>query len=107
MLSEIHDIRIVTNVDYKFHCLTQASEIGVILDESQILLEPIARNTLPAITYAMFSLSDAHTIACILPSDHVIPDRLTFVNLIKSSEDIARTSLVTFGIYPTFPNTGY
>lgn len=107
MLSEIHDIRIVTNRDYKFHCLTQASEIGIILDESQILLEPIARNTLPAITYAMFSLPEQDAVACILPSDHVIPDRLAFVNLVKSSESIANTSLVTFGIHPTFPNTGY
>ena len=107
MLSEVHDVRIVTNVDYKFHCLTQASEIGIILDESQILLEPIARNTLPAITYAMFSLPEQDTVACILPSDHVIPDRLAFVNLVKNSEKIANTSLVTFGIHPTFPNTGY
>ena len=107
MLSEVQDVRIVTNVDYKFHCLTQASEIGIILNDSQILLEPIARNTLPAITYAMFSLSDANAVVCILPSDHIIPDRIAFINLIKSSEDIARTSLVTFGIHPTFPNTGY
>lgn len=39
-------IRVVTNADYKFHCLTQADEIGIVLEESQIIIEPFARNTL-------------------------------------------------------------
>ena len=51
--SQSEHLIVVTSADYKFHCMTQIEELGIHIDESQILTEPSARNTLGAITYGM------------------------------------------------------
>jgi mannose-1-phosphate guanylyltransferase/mannose-1-phosphate guanylyltransferase/mannose-6-phosphate isomerase len=77
------------------------------VDDARIILEPIARNTAPAIALAALSVSP-DTQLLVMPSDHVITDNLAFESAItKASELAAEGWLVTFGIAPGGPETGY
>lgn len=106
LISKKEDIIIVTNADYKFHCLTQSSEIGVDLSENQILVETQAKNTLPAIAFALSKLEDNDN-CMILSSDHIIENEDIFVQTIEKSIPKAKDSIITFGIKPFCPHTGY
>jgi mannose-1-phosphate guanylyltransferase/mannose-6-phosphate isomerase len=53
LVSRKENILVMTNKDYKFHCMMQSEQIGIRLSESQIIVEPKSKNTLPAITFAM------------------------------------------------------
>ncbi|MBP8017097.1 mannose-1-phosphate guanylyltransferase/mannose-6-phosphate isomerase, partial [Candidatus Gracilibacteria bacterium] len=105
-ISKKENILIVTNSDYKFHCITQGDEIGLKLNESQILIEPIAKNTLPAITFAMQNIEE-NSFGLIMSSDHIIEQEENFVKAVKLSLDKAKESIITFGIKPFCPHTGY
>ncbi len=75
-----------------------------------ILLEPMAKNTAPAIAAACCAAmkQDKAAVVVVLPSDHVIADVQAFQNAVKvAAEKAAQGYLVTFGIVPTFPATGY
>ena len=106
LLSKKEDILVVTNADYKYHCLTQASEIGIDLKESQILVEPKAKSTLNAIAYAMKWLKDTD-LWLVLSSDAVIENEDIFVDVVKKSCEQAIKSIVTFWIEPYCPHTWY
>ncbi|MGM5482956.1 MAG: mannose-1-phosphate guanylyltransferase/mannose-6-phosphate isomerase [Nanobdellota archaeon] len=98
-LSSPEDIIIVTNENHKFLCAGQIEELGVEFPEENILVEKTGRNTLPAITYAMRYVKES---AVIFPADHLIKEDIT--PKIKEAKD---KHLLTFGIYPTHPHTGY
>ena len=93
------------------HRFLVAQQIGEICDEQPtILLEPMAKNTAPAIACACCAAMKRHrdAIVVVLPSDHVITDVETFQKAVVTAADNAENgSLVTFGIVPTFPSTGY
>jgi mannose-1-phosphate guanylyltransferase/mannose-6-phosphate isomerase len=75
-----------------------------------IALEPVARNTAPAMTAAALFLSeqDPDAIMLVLPSDHVIRDHERFKRAVETAAEAARRgSLVTFGIVPEKPETGF
>ncbi len=99
---------IVCNEAHRFLVSAQLREIGVF--NAQIILEPEGKNTAPAIGLAAYAaaLSDADGILLVLPSDHVVTDSEAFV---RASEDAVllaeNEALVTFGIEPTAPETGY
>jgi mannose-1-phosphate guanylyltransferase/mannose-6-phosphate isomerase len=99
---------IVCNEVHRFLVSAQLREIGVF--NAQIILEPEGKNTAPAIGLAAYAaaLSDADGILLVLPSDHVVTDSEAFV---RASEDAVllaeNEALVTFGIEPTAPETGY
>lgn len=99
---------IVCNEVHRFLVSAQLREIGVL--NAQIILEPEGKNTAPAIGLAAYAaaLSDADGILLVLPSDHVVTDSEAFV---RASEDAVllaeNEALVTFGIEPTAPETGY
>ncbi|KDR94549.1 mannose-1-phosphate guanylyltransferase [Peptoclostridium litorale DSM 5388] len=80
-------------------------------DALNILYEPAARNTAAAIGYAAFAIKKKHGdgIMCVFPSDHYIKDGVGFKSTLERAADIAQSSghLVTIGIKPTFPSTGY
>ncbi len=105
-ISKKENILIVTNSDYKFHCITQGDEIWLKLNESQILIEPIAKNTLPAITFAMQNIEE-NSFWLIMSSDHIIEQEENFVKAVKLSLDKAKESIITFGIKPFCPHTWY
>lgn len=107
-LGNVDDIYIVTNKDYKFLILGQISELGIIPNEENILLEPQARNTLPAIYYAVKEMSKKGSDrVAVFPSDHIINSTHEFVSTIRKCQKLADEFIVTFGITPTSAETGY
>nr|MCR5187846.1 NTP transferase domain-containing protein [Treponema sp.] len=93
------------------HRFMVAQQIGEITSKKpQILLEPMAKNTAPAIAAACCAAmkQDKDAIVIVLPSDHVIADQAAFKKAVMTAASNAeKGSLVTFGIVPTFPATGY
>ncbi len=96
----------VTNEHHRFLLAEQLQEIN---HEADILLEPIARNTAPAVAAAAhWVLKHGDGILLVLPSDHVITDIEAFHAAIAAGLPHAlEGKLVTFGISPTRPETGY
>lgn len=98
---------VVTNRKYKELVLEHIPE----LTESQILCEPIGRNTAPCIAYAAYTLQKTNPDAemIVTPSDHLILNEEEFRTIIAECVDFAAAngSLVTLGIKPTRPDTGY
>lgn len=100
---------IVTNAEFRFIVAEQAQAVGVQL--SSILLEPIARNTAPALAAAAFVVARDHgddAVIQVLASDHEIDASLHYGDCIRIARETAASGmLVTFGITPTEPATGY
>lgn len=98
----------LTNSDFRFIVGEQLQSVGI--DPGTILIEPEAKNTAPAILAAsIFALkNDPDAILLVAPSDHVIPDTDAFHEAVKKGlNEVAGGKLVTFGITPTHPETGY
>lgn len=96
---------IVSNSEQYFLALDQLGELEK--TKSSYLLEPIGRNTAPAITLACMSL-DAEEIVLVTPSDHLIKNQKAYANVLARAEALAGENfLVTFGIKPTFAETGF
>lgn len=99
---------VLTGSDFRFIVTEQLTSIGI--DPGAILIEPMARNTAPAILAAALYLCerDPDAIMLVAPSDHVVPDTAAFHAAVARGLDaVASGKLVTFGIRPTEPNTGY
>jgi len=104
---DIADPIVSCGVDHRFLVAQQLGELGV---EPTILLEPMAKNTAPAIAAACCAAmkQDKDAVVVVLPSDHVIKDVEVFQNSVMTAAGLAeKGNLVTFGIVPTFPATGY
>lgn len=101
------NIYIVTNESYKDLVKEQLNDIR----DNQILTEPARRNTAPCITYANFKIMQENPNANIIvaPSDHLIIDEKGFIKTIEKALDVTKDNdiLVTLGIKPSYPNTGY
>jgi mannose-1-phosphate guanylyltransferase/mannose-6-phosphate isomerase len=107
-LSGAKGIYIVTNSNYKFLVIGQIEEMGYRIDEDHVLLEPVAKNTLPAIYYGVREIKKhGEDVVAVFPSDHLIREEDEFVETIKSGIQLAGKYLVTFGIRPNSPHTGY
>lgn len=100
-ITDSSNIYIVTNKDYKFHCMNQSN-----IDESNIIIESQAKNTLWAISLWIEWWND-DDIFLILSSDHIIKDEDIFVEMINKSLEDAKKSIITFWIKPTKPHTWY
>ncbi|WP_170441081.1 mannose-1-phosphate guanylyltransferase/mannose-6-phosphate isomerase [Ruegeria arenilitoris] len=100
---------ILTNESFRFIVTEQLTAIGV--DPGPILIEPEGRNTAPAVLAAALYLSkvDPAALMLVAPSDHVVPDKSAFHAAVSQGVTaIARDRhLVTFGITPDRPETGY
>ena len=108
LLSDIDDIYVVTNEKYKFLVMGAIEELGFTYKEDNILLEPEAKNTLPAIYAGVNEIvKKGHDSIVVFPSDHIITKSEEFVSIIKDSEYLTKDSIITFGIKPDGPNTGY
>ncbi len=107
-LNSIEDPIIVCNEEHRFMAAEQLRQIKV--RPFSILLEPVGRNTAPAICVAALQAL-AHgqdPVLLVLPADHVIENLSNFHKAIEWGEDHAcRGDLVTFGIVPDCPETGY
>lgn len=99
---------VVCNNDHRFLIAEQLREIGV--TPRSIILEPMGRNTAPAAAIAALRLleQDEAATMLLLPADHLIRDVLAFHQAVDKGVAAVRAgSLVTFGIVPTGPETGY
>ena len=103
----VENIFIVTNEMYKQLCLDQINY----LKKDNILLEPVMRNTAPCIAYASFKLQKINPNAnmIIAASDHIITNEEKYINISKKCLAISREKnvLLTLGITPSRPDTGY
>ena len=101
------NIFVVTNHDYKSLCKDQLNDII----EDNILCEPVMRNTAPCIAYAAYKIFDLNNQAklIIAPSDHLILNEDAFVESVTNVFSSVKDSdiLVTLGISPSRPDTGY
>ncbi len=96
---------IVSNAEQYFLALDQLEELKK--SNNKYLLEPIGRNTAPAIALACMAL-DYDEIVLVTPSDHLIKDEKEYEKVLKKAKEFAyENKLVTFGINPTFAETGF
>ncbi|MFN0218003.1 MAG: mannose-1-phosphate guanylyltransferase/mannose-6-phosphate isomerase [Hyphomicrobium sp.] len=96
------------NNDHRFLVRAELEQAGI--EAGAIILEPVGRNTAPAIAVASLAALrlDPAAILAVVPSDHVIADEKTFVAAVRRAAEIAAGGkLVLFGINPTEPHTGY
>lgn len=106
-LIPVENILILTNARYNNLVLSQLPGIH----PSQILLEPAMRNTAPCILYASLKIQKQNpdAVMVVAPSDHWIEDENAFIENLKSTFQYCQNNdaLMTLGIQPTFPNTGF
>lgn len=98
----------MTNSDFRFIVIEQLQGVGI--DPGAVLIEPEGRNTAPAVLAATIyaSMTDPDATVLVAPSDHIIPDTLTFHAAINDGlKETANGRIVTFGITPTRPEIGY
>jgi mannose-1-phosphate guanylyltransferase/mannose-6-phosphate isomerase len=104
---ELSNPIIICNEAHRFIINEQARNINL----SKIILEPMPKNTAPAIAVAALQLINdgfSESLMLVLPSDHVITNEKRFLAAIKNAKALANLGyLVTFGIKPTRPETGY
>ncbi|MEA3418033.1 MAG: mannose-1-phosphate guanylyltransferase/mannose-6-phosphate isomerase [Campylobacterota bacterium] len=100
------DQLIVSNVEQYFLAVDQLSEIQMD-NHTQFLLEPVGRNTAPAIALACFAV-EADEIVLVTPSDHLVKNEVAYAAVLQKAKDLAgEDNLVTFGIKPEYAETGY
>ncbi len=106
LFSSPQDIAVVTNTDHRFLVRDQLAAIGC---DCRVLVEPVGRNTLPAIYYGVREIAgeDGSQTVAVLPSDHLIPATGPFHDAFRRAERLAKEYLVVFGVRPTSPHTGY
>ena len=107
-LQGVSDPLLICHEDHRFIVAEQMRQINV--EPSAILLEPIGRNTAPAIALAALQATEQgeDPLLLVLAADHIIRDIPEFTRVIESSRKYAEEGrLVTFGIVPTSPETGY
>ena len=101
------NIYILTNERYNSLVLNQLPMI----DQKQVLLEPVMRNTAPCILYAAMKIEKLNpdALMVVAPSDHWIEDELAFATNLQECFDYCQNNdvLMTLGIKPTYPNTGF
>lgn len=101
------NILIVTNAIYKDLVMDQMEGI----EERQVLCEPSRRNTAPCIAYAMYKIREENqdAVMVVAPSDHIIQKENVFTDVISSAVEAAEEKpwLLTLGIKPSRPDTGY
>ena len=96
---------IVSNAQQYFLASDQLEEINK--TNNKYLLEPIGRNTAPAIALSCFALNPDE-IVLVTPSDHLIKDEVEYKKVLDIAQKLAREDhLVTFGIIPTYAETGF
>jgi len=99
---------LVGNEEYRFLMAEQMRQLGI--DDFSLILEPCGRNTAPALTLAALAAqSDVDdAVMVVMPADHIIQDEQAFHQAIRLGVELAAAGkLVTFGIQPTAPETGY
>ncbi|MDY0052210.1 MAG: mannose-1-phosphate guanylyltransferase/mannose-6-phosphate isomerase, partial [Aliarcobacter sp.] len=96
---------IVSNAEQYFLASDQLQELDK--TNNKYLLEPVGRNTAPAIALACMELN-YDEVVLVTPSDHLIKNEIEYAKVLKKAKEFAKENkLVTFGITPTFAETGF
>ncbi len=96
---------IVSNAEQYFLAYDQLEELS--MTENRFLLEPIGRNTAPAIALACLALDKAELVL-VSPSDHLIKDEVAYADVLQKAKSLAEEdNLVTFGIMAEYAETGF
>ena len=101
-------IFIITNEQYKLHIANQVKKFAI--PEANIILEPKGKNTAPAIGFAakLISKRDPEAVMMVLPADHYIENKMKILDTLNAAALLAAEDyLVTIGIVPDMPHTGY
>ena len=99
---------VVSNEEHRFLVAEQLRQLNK--TPHAIILEPVGRNTAPALTLAALALmkSDPDAVMLVMPADHVIQNNHAFQLAVEHGAGLAeQNQLVTFGVVPTGPETGY
>lgn len=100
---------VMTNDAFRFLATDQALDIG--LTDARVVVEPVLRDTAPAILVAALMLmqQDADAVMMVAPSDHLIRDEAAFLKAVEVAHAaaLADKALITFGVTPDRPETGY
>lgn len=106
-LNDVERVLVICNDEHRFMVAEQLRQANV--KESDIILEPVGRNTAPAITvaaiHALRQNPDAQLL--VLPADHTVADLNEFQSAVTAARQAARDALVTFGVVPTRAETGF
>jgi len=108
-LLDIEKVRIVCGREHYYEIARHMEDIGV-LSDGKIIGEPIGRNTAPAILLAVLTIlkKEPDALVCVFPADHVIKNIDRFHEKLKMAIRLAEQGyIVTFGIEPHYPETGY
>lgn len=104
--AEVGNPIVICGNDHRFLVAEQLRQVDI--HPEAIVLEPVARNTAPAIAAAVIALKDKEVLMLVLPADHVITDVVAFEAAVRRASVAAEQGkLVTFGIAPTHTETGY
>ncbi len=99
---------VVCNEEHRFMVAEQLRQVN--LDAGALILEPVGRNTAPAVALAaLYAVAeDPDALLLVLPADHVIQDVAAFVEAVGKAVPLAQQGrMMTFGVVPTSPETGY
>ncbi|MEN3047109.1 MAG: mannose-1-phosphate guanylyltransferase, partial [Candidatus Hydrothermales bacterium] len=102
----------LSNKDYLYYIKNQVRELTGV-EPKHIVLEPVRKNTAPAIAFGLVYMMEKGLVeeeepVIVLPSDHIISPLEKFVQVAKKAQESARDGyIVTFGVKPTRPETGY
>lgn len=105
----LQDIYVVTVDEYAFIVQLQIEEMGHYRQSVHTLLEPAAKNTLPAIYFAVQEIQETcgDQTVLVLPSDHWVMDTGDFYQQVAAAAEDDRKHIFTFGIAPNAPETGF
>jgi len=109
-VSGCSSLSVITNEAHRFIVAAHLQRYGQQAEAGRILLEPVGRNTAPAIALAALRIQDTDPdgVMLVLPSDHVVKDTQAFARAVQAGEEAAREGrLVTFGVVPNCAHTGY
>ena len=105
---KFHPPTVITNEDYRFIVLEQLAAIDI--SPKNIIIEPAARNTAPAILAASIIVyeSDEDAILVVAPTDHWIENQKDFCEALNVGiDEVNKGQVITFGVPPTYPETGF
>jgi mannose-1-phosphate guanylyltransferase/mannose-6-phosphate isomerase len=105
---DMNSVTVVCGEEHRFIIKEQLDDINI--DTNTVILEPTSKNTAPALTLAALNAKDSKndSVMVVVPSDHTIEDTAEFNKKIEEAIPFAENgAIVTFGIKPDKPNTGY
>ena len=106
-ISDPSEIFIVTNESQKFLVLGQLEEIGAGVPKENVFIEPVGKNTLPAICFGVHKIEERYdkSTVGVFSSDHLMDTEA--METIAGAQDLADDHLVTFGVIQDCAHTGY